>query len=251
MSSARERRQRRPTGWDDWDGGDGGGGDWSLSEADAAIYGAVRDLPANALTTGHAIVRADDGVIVIGDKLKWTPTGLQISGELFPDEWLSVFELIRRVQSGIQWIVGDWLVYGEEKLGKTYKELAEITHYSEKPLRNLAYVARGVPMSLRKDTLSFGHHNLIAALPAPAQVQWLDYAAQEGLSVAALRRALGQAPRPAETNERRFKRDMQMVARLAAAGTLPRGKKRDDALASVRALQAWLSEIEHWIERGQ
>lgn len=251
MSSARDRRQRRPTGWDDWRDETDATGDWSLSEADAAIFGALRDMEATVPTSGQALVRADHGVIVIGDKLRWTPVGLEISGELLPDEWFSVFKFIRRVQSGIQWIIGDWLVYGEEKLGKTYPELAQITHYSEKTLRNLAAVARAVPMSRRRDTLSFGHHAAIAALPAPGQQQWLDYAAEQGLSVMALRRALGQTPHPAETDERRFKRvvaQVAKVARLTAAGETPRGKKRAEALVSVRALQAWLAEIEQWLE---
>lgn len=249
MPSARDRRQHRPMGWED-DGDDGGDPGWSLSEMDRQVFGALKEINTGYLAPDRAIARADDHVIVIGDKLRWTPTGLQISGELLPDEWLSVFELIRRVQSGIQWIIGDWLVYGEENLGKTYNELAQITHYSEKTLRNLAAVARAVPMSRRRDTLSFGHHAAIAALPAPGQNQWLDYAAEQGLSVMALRRALGETPRPAETDARRFKRDMAKVARLTA-NEKPRGKKRDEALASVRALQAWLSEIEHWIERGE
>lgn len=248
MPSARDRRQQRTAGWEDWQ--DDGGGDpgWSLHEMDQQVFGALKEINTGYLTPDRAIARTDDHVIVIGDKLRWTPTGLQISGELLPDEWIQVFELIRRVQSGIQWIIGDWLVYGDEKLGKTYKELAEITGYNEKTLRNLAYVARRVSMSLRKDTLSFGHHNLVASLPEPGQVQWLDYAVREGLSVAALAKVLNNTPNPQDTPERRFRRDMQRVFRITASGTVPRGEKRTEALESVHALRAWLDDIERWLE---
>lgn len=246
MSSARNRREARAAGWDDWrdDVGDDPG--WSLSEADAAIFGTLRDTV--SVTPEQAIVIRRGETIDLGGKFRLSPVGLEITGQLTENEWSDFFQLIRRVQSSLQWLVGDWIAYGETAFKKGYEELAGITGFSEKTLRNLVYVSRAVPMSLRKDTLTFGHHAIVASLPGPKQAGWLEYAEAHQLSVAALTKAIKGTPDPEEPPARRLQRDMSAIARMATGGKLPRGQKRTEALEKVRAMRAWLDDVERWLE---
>src|SRR5690606_41631338 len=59
---------------------------------------------------------------------------------------------------------------------------------------DLVYVAKSVPMSLRRDKLSFGHHMLVAAMEPDDQHAWLDYAERMQLSVSELRKAINGEP---------------------------------------------------------
>jgi hypothetical protein len=91
------------------------------------------------------------------------------------------------------WWLGDWLVYGEQSYGDRYKQAITDTSLSYQTLRNYAWVARAFPMSRRRDTLSFGHHVEVAALPEQEQDLWLARAEQLNWSCNKLRRALQAA----------------------------------------------------------
>jgi hypothetical protein len=236
-------------GWED-DGDDGGDPGWSLSEMDRQVFGALKEINTGVMTPERAIVAKRGDAIDLGGKFRLTPVGLEITGEVSESEWGDFFQLIQRVQSSLQWLIGDWIAYGEMTLGKTYENMAEITGFSAKTLRNMVYVARAIPMSLRKDTLTFGHHNVVAGLPAPRQQQWLEYAEVNNLSVAALTKAIKGTPDPGEPPAKLFQRDAAAIARISMSRKMPRGKKRADALAKVRNMRAWLDDVERWLEGG-
>src|SRR5690606_17166251 len=69
---------------------------------------------------------------------------------------------------------------------------------SEKSLREYAYVARSVEMSIRMDNLSFGHHQIVAGIKDPVtkkplkreQQKWLEKANTHGWSIKTLREAI-------------------------------------------------------------
>ena len=50
-------------------------------------------------------------------------------------------------------------------------------------VKNFGWVAKHVETSRRRDVLTFGHHEAVAALPAAQQKHWLERAARERLSV--------------------------------------------------------------------
>jgi hypothetical protein len=91
------------------------------------------------------------------------------------------------------WWLGDWLVYGEQAYGDRYKQAIVDTSLSYQTLRNYAWVARTFPVSRRRDTLSFGHHAEVAALPNDEQDVWLARVDQLSWSCNKLRRALRAA----------------------------------------------------------
>jgi hypothetical protein len=142
-----------------------------------------------------------DGAIKAG-RFSLTPTGLIAEGVVSEHDWKKLYKTLRKVQAALQWAVGDWVLYGEFTWGKTYAQMAEITGLKEKTLRDYAYVARSVEMSIRIDKLTFAHHQVVAALPPNQQAQWLGWAAQENLTVAQLRAQI--FPRPKLTKTERI-----------------------------------------------
>jgi hypothetical protein len=64
----------------------------------------------------------------------------------------------------------------------------ERTSLDYQTLRNYAWVARKFSISRRRDTLSFGHHAEVAALPEPEQDFWLRKAEELGWSRNQIRR---------------------------------------------------------------
>lgn len=97
-----------------------------------------------------------------------------------------------------QWWLGDWIRYGTSRWGEKYKQAAKITGYDVHTLRNIAYVAGQIPASRRRDTLTWSHHAEVCGLEPDEQDRWLDFAADQRLSVADLRIELRGARRGEE-----------------------------------------------------
>ncbi|HEX5852670.1 MAG TPA: hypothetical protein VFY36_06225 [Solirubrobacteraceae bacterium] len=130
--------------------------------------------------------------------MAWTP-----SGELERRDWLEAGRRIGEISRCSQWWVGDWLRYGTRRWGDGYTEAAKITGYDPATLRNLAWVASQVDLSLRNDKLTWSHHALVAPLEPEEQRYWLALAERERMSVADLRIEL----RATERGERRASAD--------------------------------------------
>lgn len=105
-------------------------------------------------------------------------------------QWEVVGRTLRGVESGLQWAIGDWLNIAEDhahEWGTRYQLAAEMIGFDPATLRQYAYVARQVNLSVRTDKLTFTHHQLVAALEPDQQAAWLDMAEGEGWSVARMR----------------------------------------------------------------
>lgn len=140
---------------------------------------------------------ATDGSVQVG-RFALTPVGLRISGSASEDEWQKLGAMLQRVEGSVQWLIGDWYMYAERQWGRTYEQVAELTGYAEKTLREYASVARRVDLSIRMDKLTFGHHQVVAGMEPELQRQWLEWAAREGASISQMRKAIdGQTFSPA------------------------------------------------------
>jgi hypothetical protein len=102
-------------------------------------------------------------------------------------DWVVEGRRIGAMGRGSPWWVGDWVLYGTARWGERYSEAVKITGYDIKSLRNMRYVASRFSMSLRRDVLSWSHHALLAALDEGDQLDWLDRAVADKLSVDDLR----------------------------------------------------------------
>lgn len=130
-----------------------------------------------------------DGNLTLG-KFVLSPIGLIITDAASQLEWQAIGKVLKRIDSGIQWMLGDWMLYGERSWGSMYQHIAKETGFEVGTLRNCVWLARRFELSLRRDNLSYGHHKLVAKLSDREAEKWLDTAEANGWSVAKLREAL-------------------------------------------------------------
>ncbi len=206
--------------------------------------------------TGGALVVADDGAIHVGH-FTMTPIGLLVEENVHLEEWQRFGNVLQRIDAAIQWLIGDWMTYGERVWGQTYEQVAQATGYDVKTLYDYAYVARGVQFSVRTEKLSFGHHKLVAALPPDLQREWLKYAAANNLSISQLRSELNTTPpTPLQSSafdsffspevHRNFKK---MLALGVKAGQGDR-RARDKFLSQIQEFRRWLEAVEQALQNA-
>ena len=99
--------------------------------------------------------------------------GLELPQHLSYDKWLGIGRQLSAMATTSAWCLGDWLVFGESAYNGRYREAIEQTSLDYKTLRNYAWVTRRFELSRRRDSLSFGHHAEVAALPECEQDYWL------------------------------------------------------------------------------
>jgi len=139
-------------------------------------------------------IRSSMSLVPLSDKFfKLTPTSLKIDEGTPIGAWIEAGKFLKTAEGAIQFWIGDWLNFGEKRYGEKYSQALEATEYEEKTLRNFSYVSNHVPVSLRKDNLHFGHHNIVAALEHDKQDKWLTKASEKGMTVAELRSAVRHA----------------------------------------------------------
>ena len=123
-----------------------------------------------------------------GAPISWTP-----NHELDAHEWAAAGRRIGAVGRCIQWLLGDWIAYGNTKFGERYARASKITGYDAQTLMNMVYVASRFPISRRRENLSWSHHEALAALEPEEQDHWLDKAGTHRWSVFDLRMMLRAA----------------------------------------------------------
>lgn len=152
-------------------------------------------MPATATSVSVPIPRHQTGVRRPSPlKVTWAP-----DKDLEHPEWVAVglqFGAMSRVSN---WWIGDWVEYGTAKWGEKYVEASRITGYDVKSLRNIAYVARQVDLSRRRDKLRWSHHAEVASLEPQEQTRWLDRCLADRLSVADLRIEMRSSQRTTKT----------------------------------------------------
>lgn len=149
--------------------------------------------------------------------------GMCFNAELTVEEWRDLATTIGDAARSIGFVIGDWLVYGQQNLfawgGKDdaarfpdkrvkhpdYELAIKTTGLDYSTLQNFAYVSRSVPYSLRSERLSWEHHRVLAKLPEDKQRHWIDlcHAEEETghrISTRRLRKsiALGRIAAPAD-----------------------------------------------------
>lgn len=116
------------------------------------------------------------GAIVIED-FQLTPTSLVAPENVTPESWEQIGKVLLRLEGSIQWLIGDWLVYGLDLKYGEIKNFAEYFERDEHTLYNYMSISRNVESSLRNELLSYNHHVAVSKL-APAEQEYaLKYAA--------------------------------------------------------------------------
>lgn len=126
---------------------------------------------------------------------------LEDKADLFREEWQKRGRELAADDSNRRFMIGDWIAEGAAKWDHTVYIMAGaiFPNMQKATLRNLAFVARAVPTSLRNDVLSWSHHTAVAAFADQPDIQkeLLDYAADailsdEGMTVAEFRRHINK-----------------------------------------------------------
>ena len=124
-------------------------------------------------------------IVLPNPKVTISPVGMQVTGELTFDEWKELASSIGQAARSIAFIMGDWLVYGQNLFGidgfpdkrvdpVSYQLAMAATGLDLSTLQNYAYVSRSVPFSLRSEILSWEHHRILAKLPEDDVAGWID-----------------------------------------------------------------------------
>ena len=126
-------------------------------------------------------------------------TALVLPGTFSIEEWQALGEKLAVFENGMQWWLGDWWHYGAHKYGdrkakvKAKAEAKERVFPAFSTLMNWGWVAGKVAPSLRREGLSWSHHEVIARYDPDEQKKWLDLAELADWSVKQLGQAIYEA----------------------------------------------------------
>lgn len=187
---------------------------------------------------GRAVIPTDEGVWI--GNFCVTSTGLLITDQLTEQEWRDFFPAVSSIQSSLSWLYGDYFACGQNLFQHTYEEMATFTGLKADTIEVYASICRNVPKLIRINSLSFGHHRLVASMPEEAQTEWLGRAVENGWSVKQMAKAItgvDDTPLPplADPKNRRI---LNRVWKAVERGG--DGLKKDD----IKHLRRWLDEIE-------
>jgi N6-adenosine-specific RNA methylase IME4 len=104
--------------------------------------------------------------------------GWELPDDLSEDDWRAAGELLGKVERSVSWWIGDWWVRGEREFrgGREIVESETWEGPDYKTILNTAVVCKAVPISRRRDVLSFKHHVEVVALPPDQADALLDWA---------------------------------------------------------------------------
>jgi hypothetical protein len=198
---------------------------------------------------GDAFTPPAGGLEATSDRETGGLTGYLLAGGLTEDSWMRAGQELgrRRTQLGVtrsaqMWMVGDWLLAGEDRVLRNKKRsatrdaAARLTGYSKHTLTMSASVARKFDPSRRVDGLTWWHHLTVAGLEPDQQTHWLTNAAEGDWSVARLRDELRAAGRTrTDARSRRARAAVRGLTRLS------RSEIPEPILAELRGW--WLREM--------
>ena len=115
-----------------------------------------------------------------------TKTSLIFKRDITKEEWMDGFNSLKKIEGCIQFWIGDFLAYRNQKWGM-YDDIAEETGYEKETLKKYKQVSEGVESGIRIPNLSYSHHREVISLPPEKQTEYLNKAVEEKLSVRELR----------------------------------------------------------------
>ncbi|MEI7913009.1 MAG: hypothetical protein WCK77_25595 [Verrucomicrobiota bacterium] len=167
-------------------------------------------------------------------KFSITPTGIQFNEELSFEEWDALGQKLAPIGKSIGFIIGDWINYGENRYGEKYDAALARTGLAYQTLRDFAYVAQKVELSLRNDNLDFTHHRVVAKLKSPDEKKhWLKMAVKHKLGIRRLRKSINYGRLATEKEVQGDPADRGYVTYLALLNRIRRWWARETGKAPV------------------
>lgn len=141
----------------------------------------------------NAIQRHEDGSMTY-KRFKMTKVGLTVPDDVTADELFDLGQTVYGLQSSLQWIIGDLMNSMQRVWGESYQQVAIQLGYEVKTVKEWASICRKV--SIRMDTLTFGHHQVVAPYEPEEQRQFLEWASHSGATISSLRKAIAEWKNP-------------------------------------------------------
>jgi hypothetical protein len=110
-------------------------------------------------------------------------THLDMPDGVTREEWNEIGQVIKYLESSVQWVAGDWASYAYHTWGTSYDVMAADFGYEVETLYSYASVARSISTLIRNQGLSFAHHRYIAAKTHDLQERWIAYGYQHRLKL--------------------------------------------------------------------
>ena len=124
------------------------------------------------------------------NKFRLTEVGLEVEGKPDYEEWMDYGQSLKVLDgTARQFAIGDWIVMGFETYehGKWDAIQQVWTEADLSTLKKYQWVSTHVKSFLRRNDLTFSHHEVVADLPPDKQRYWLEQAKINKWSVNQLR----------------------------------------------------------------
>jgi|GEM_PF-3909238 len=203
------------------------------------------------------LISSVNGEIQIGG-FALTDVGIFPSGKMNKEDWVRVESVLRKVHRSFRWILADWLAFGEQhSWGDKYAEAAKWTGLKEKTLREYAYVAANVSLSIRMDKLTLAHHQLVAALSRDKQIEWLTRAVENKWNTKRLYAEINQTPLEEGEGDplgiKQFSRRTRALGRFVEYVAKTQDdldpKELEKARADLEVAEAWIADLRAWVDK--
>lgn len=116
-----------------------------------------------------------------------TECGLEIEQGVSKETWEEIGNRLAVTIRGMQWVVGDWYLYGEQQWGHKYDDCEKRFGLSYSSVAHCVAVARRFQFWRRRQNLSFSHHRELTSLPDAQQDILLDKCEAEKIPSKAIR----------------------------------------------------------------
>ncbi len=146
--------------------------------------------------TAMGLPTSPSETVPVGRGFKAGVNGLDVEGSPTFEAWAETGKMLRVVERGAQFAIGDFLNYGEDRFSERASQVIDASEgWSEKTCSVYRWLASRITKANRRmDRLSVAHHLLVAALTPAKQKHWLTKAAATGedlpWTVARLRAAM-------------------------------------------------------------
>ncbi len=132
-------------------------------------------------------VQVPESGALSADKVKFSPTSLQITEGISYEEWQDIALCAGTMNKATHWWIGDALLYGEANYGEKYAQVMEDLGLAYSTLANVVHTCKMIPPEQRREGLSFTAHQEVSSLPYAEREKHLAVAEKEGLTSKELR----------------------------------------------------------------
>jgi hypothetical protein len=160
--------------------------DGKLQAENEELKGQLAQLQ-EMLATRASGLAVQDGGLVIYD-FQFTPTGLVAPEGMTKESWEQIGFLLFKLEGSIQWLIGDWLVYGADLSYGDIKQIAEAMGRDEQTFYNLMTTCRAVESYRRRELVSFAHHSEVTKMTPEFQSWALEFAERVRFNVKQFRK---------------------------------------------------------------